>query len=142
MIRDGLGLKTGIKKDFPAILSIDDPEGSIRRENMRRQGLRDLCINGLSVLLTCFAVFGWWGALYPEFTLLTGTYEVVYEEADQKESGKETGQKESPAETEDKDVLYWQIMGADQSQIRLKSRLLEDWKAWKKAGSESYESEE
>ena len=118
---------------------------------MRRQGLRDLCINGLSVLLTCFAVFGWWGALYPEFTLLTGTYEVVYEEAGQKESGKETGQKESgketgqkesPAETEDKDVLYWQIMGADQSQIRLKSRLLEDWKAWKKAGSESYESEE
>ena len=136
---------------------------------MRRQGLRDLCINGLSVLLTCCAVFGWWGALYPEFTLLTGTYEVVYEEADQKESGKETGQKESgketgqkesgketgqkesgketgqkesPAETEDKDVLYWQIMGADQSQIRLKSRLLEDWKAWKKAGSESYESEE
>ena len=85
----------------------------------------------VSGIVTCCAVFGWWGALYPRFTLLEGTYEIIYEG--------DNSEMEKPAE-EDKDMLYWQILGADRSQIRVKSRIWEEWKALRKAGSESYES--
>ncbi|MBR1853907.1 MAG: hypothetical protein IJ794_12330 [Lachnospiraceae bacterium] len=85
----------------------------------------------VSGIVTGCAVLGWWGALYPRFTLLDGTYEIIYE-GDNSDMSK-------PAE-EDKDMLYWQILGADRSQIRVKSRIWEEWKALKKAGRESYES--
>ena len=83
----------------------------------------------LAVLLAGCAAFGWWGALYPQFTLLSGTYEVV-READ---SGQDVSESADG-------TLYWQILCADRSQIRVKSKIWENWKTSKEVGSERYES--
>ena len=79
--------------------------------------------NSLAIVLIGCAALGWWGALYPQFTLLSGTYEVIYEE-------------DHLEDMQDKRELYWQILSADRSQIRMKSKILEDWKALREARSE------
>ena len=83
----------------------------------------------LTVLLAGCAAFGWWGALYPQFTLLSGTYKVV-READSGQAVSESAD----------GTLYWQILCADRSQIRVKSKIWENWKTSKGVGSERYES--
>ncbi len=83
-------------------------------------GKRNIMITG--ALAVC-AALGWWGAIYPQFTLLDSTYDIVYEE--------------EPAQTEegmagavpDSGELYWEILDADCSRIRFKSRLLTEWNA-------------
>ena len=97
-------------------------------------------------VLTGCAVLGWWGAIYPQFTLLSGTYEVVCEEDTEDGSGNlehEAGygmqQKGQVCESEaDKGMLYWQILSADRSHIRMRSKLLEDWKILRGTESEKY----
>lgn len=90
--------------------------------------------NILSVILTICSVLGWWGALYPQFTLLEGTYSVVCEE-ETMQAGDDMVECEL-----DKEELYWEIMSADRSCIRMKSRLLEDLKALQGAGRVVHES--
>lgn len=92
----------------------------------------------LTVLLAGCAAFGWWGALYPQFTLLSGTYKVV-READ---SGLDASvpAEELSTEAAKDGTLYWQILCADRSQIRVKSKIWENWKTSKGVGSERYES--
>lgn len=85
---------------------------------------------GISAVLTFCAVLGWWGAIYPQFTLLQGTYRIVYEDTFMEESTAEPDTKESEI---DRRELYWEILNADSSHIRLKSRLLTDWKALQEA---------
>lgn len=98
---------------------------------------------GLSVVLTLCAVLGWWGVLYPEFTLLRGTYRVVYEDVFASE-GQNTTELDKSTEVEetktDSRELYWDILGADRSHIRLKSRLLTDWNALQGAEEWKHES--
>ncbi|MCM1113687.1 MAG: hypothetical protein NC399_10595 [Muribaculum sp.] len=90
----------------------------------------------MQAALTLCAAFGWWGALYPQFTLLKGTYEIVCEE----ESGMSGGDR---AEEPDGGGLYWDILNADSSRIRFKSRLLTDWNAFKEHRREEiHESED
>lgn len=84
------------------------------------------------------AAMGWWGALYPQFTLLESTYEIVYENDTAKVC-------ESLAEAEaesgfDGDELYWKIMNADCSRIRFKSRLLTEWEALQEQRRGDHES--
>ncbi|MCM1089609.1 MAG: hypothetical protein NC092_08065 [Butyrivibrio sp.] len=83
--------------------------------------------NGIAILAVC-AAMGWWGALYPRFTLLESTYEIVYEneteEASESHTDTETGSAVGGSE------LYWKILDADCSQIRFKSRLLTEWAAY------------
>ena len=79
----------------------------------------------MAAVLACCAAFGWWGAVYPQFTLLSGTYRIV-DETEKNESDAAGAEKDSMI---DKGALYWQILGADQDHIRIKSRLWEDWKA-------------
>lgn len=85
---------------------------------------------GISAVLTFCAVLGWWGAIYPQFTLLQGTYRIVYEEPSAAESDTEPDMIESEIDSRE---LYWEILNADSSHIRLKSRLLTDWKALQEA---------
>lgn len=110
----------------------------------------------LTVLLAGCAAFGWWGALYPQFTLVSGSYQVVCEAEGMQDISQDglrdiltvTQENEgAPQEKcaawnyrQDGRALYWQILDADRSQIRVKSRLLENWKALRGAGSETYES--
>lgn len=93
--------------------------------------------NGTVVLAIC-AVMGWWGVLYPQFTLLDSTYEIVYEN-----ETAETCESLSEAETEsgfDGSELYWKILDADCSRIRFKSRLLTEWESLQKQRRIDHES--
>lgn len=78
---------------------------------------------GLSIALTLCALLGWWGALYPQFTLLRGTYDIVYEDSDLPQGTSVEGS------GVDSGRLYWGILDADSSHIRFKSRLLMEWNA-------------
>jgi len=70
-------------------------------------------IKGICILC---AVLGWWGALYPQFTLLDDTYRTVQTERNVIES-----------KTADNEICL-EIMLAKPEQIRLKSRLLTELK--------------
>lgn len=91
---------------------------------------------GISAILTLCAVLGWWGAIYPHFTLLRGTCRIVCEDASA--TGRETEADSDKTEMNSTE-LYWEILDADSSHIRWKSRLLEDWKALQ--GAEERENE-
>ena len=95
----------------------------------------------LTIVLTGCAALGWWGALYPQFTLLSGTYGIICEEnIEESVPGNAVDAEKEEVFSEerepDKRELYWRILDADRSQIRVKSRILEDWKALLGAGSE------
>ncbi len=84
----------------------------------------------ISGILAICAALGWWGALYPQFTLVEGTYQIV-EEPTVADSG------ENRLETElDGSRLYWSILDADCSQIRFKSRLLTEWSEFHESGNQ------
>lgn len=104
----------------------------------------------LYVLCTLCAAWGWWGAVYPQFTLLDETYNVVWEKPEEvsgvwRKSGETKGSTEQNGFgvgsdstdaagsdiTSDAGALYWQILNADSSRIRLKSRLWDNWNALK-----------
>lgn len=79
-------------------------------------------------ILTICAALGWWGALYPQFTLVEGTYRIVEEKADfSEEKCEETAL--------DGSGIYWSLLEADCSQIRFKSRLLTEWREFHESGN-------
>lgn len=82
-------------------------------------------ISGIVVLC---AALGWWGALYPQFTLVEGTYRIVQEDT---VSGEDMAESELEGSR-----LYWSIMDADHSQIRFKSRLLTEWRELHESGNQ------
>ena len=84
----------------------------------------------ISGILAVCAALGWWGALYPQFTLVEGTYRIVREDA--VENSVDSAIESEP----DKSELYWSILDADCSQIRLKSRLLTDWREFHESGNQ------
>ncbi len=59
--------------------------------------------------------FGWWGVLYPEFTLTEDTFRIVW----LNEEEQEEWDKESATE------IYYDLLQAEPNQIRIKSKLLE-----------------
>lgn len=72
----------------------------------------------LQIMLTLCALWGWWGMLYPEFTLTEDTYRVVYEEDDAEIA------EESPRE------LYLRLLYAPKGQVRFRSKLLIQLQKW------------
>lgn len=84
----------------------------------------------ISGFLAVCAAIGWWGALYPQFTLMEGTYRIVQEDEVAK-SG------ESVIESElNSSELYWSILDADCGRIRFKSKLLTDWRELHESGNQ------
>ena len=69
----------------------------------------------LQILMSLCALWGWWGMLYPEFTLTEDTYRVVYEEDDAEESPRE---------------LYRRLLQAPKGQVRFRSKLLLQLQKW------------
>lgn len=69
----------------------------------------------LQILMTLCALWGWWGMLYPEFTLTEDTYRVVYEGVDAEESPRE---------------LYRRLLQAPKGQVRFRSKLLLQLQKW------------
>lgn len=72
----------------------------------------------LQIMLTLCALWGWWGILYPEFTLTEDTYRVVYDEDDAEIA------EESPRE------LYLRLLHAPKGQVRFRSKLLIQLQKW------------
>lgn len=59
--------------------------------------------------------FGWWGVLYPEFTLTEDTFRIVWVT----EKAPEDWEEESATE------IYYDLLQAEPGQIKIKSKLLE-----------------
>ena len=74
------------------------------------------------------AALGWWGLLYPEFTLTPDTVRILCESED--------GAQESAESAWDSDnSLYLELLGADRGSIRFRSRLLTELNAFWEAFS-------
>lgn len=80
---------------------------------------------GMKTALCICGVLGWWGVLYPELVLTADTYRIC------NENGQE--EQDLPA---DEDV-YWNLLKADRSEIRFRSRLLVEWNKFMEALHES-----
>lgn len=84
----------------------------------------------ISGILAVCAAIGWWGFLYPQFSLLEGTYRVVNEEPAAKSD-------QTVTESElDSSELYWSILDADSGRVRFKSRLLTEWREFHESGNQ------
>lgn len=77
----------------------------------------------IRILLCICAAFGWWGILYPELALTPDTYRVVDGDGVVYES-------EAEGEWNLDDGIFWRVLGADSSQIRFRSKLLDSLAAF------------
>lgn len=86
---------------------------------------------GIQMALCICGILGWWGVLYPELVLTTDTYRICGD-SEQDEQGIKDGQNLST----DQDI-YWNLLKADRSEIRFRSRLLIEWNKFMEALNES-----
>lgn len=77
---------------------------------------------GIRIIAAFCAALGWWGLLYPELTLTPDTVRIICEAED----GSETL---SDREWELTDSLYLELLGAERTSIRFRSRLLTELNA-------------
>lgn len=77
---------------------------------------------GIRIIAAFCAALGWWGLLYPELTLTPDTVRIICESED----GSETL---SDREWELTDSLYLELLGAERTSIRFRSRLLTELNA-------------
>lgn len=87
----------------------------------------------LRILITLCAAYGWWGVLYPEFTMTPDTYRVVYE-TDTVQEGEEV------LEYNLDDDIYKTILKSDRSRIRFRSKLLVNLTALKEQERDIHDS--
>lgn len=89
--------------------------------------IRSYCMNkkkivfiktGIRISLCVCAALGWWGALYPELTMTPDTYRVVTEDG-----AVQIG--EDVVEWDFDNPIYMEILNADRSRIRFRSRLFQ-----------------
>ncbi|MBQ2804121.1 MAG: hypothetical protein IJF07_09520 [Lachnospiraceae bacterium] len=87
------------------------------------------------VALTLCAAWGWWGILYPELTMTSDTYRIVYED----------GTVQTDLEVVEWDFdndIYKCLLEADSSQIHFRSRLFTNINALQEQGRGIHESGE
>lgn len=80
------------------------------------------------IFVTVAAALGWWGVLYPEFTMTPDTYKIVYEDTTPQEY-----YVQEPEEVVEWNVnhhIYETVLGADRTKLRFRSRLLMNMTAW------------
>lgn len=87
----------------------------------------------LRIVITLCAAYGWWGVLYPEFTMTPDTYRVVYEDSSVQENGE-------VVEYKFDDSIYETILKSDCSRIRFRSRLLVNLTALKEQESDIHDA--
>lgn len=99
-----------------------------------------------SILITACALWGWMGSMYPQFTLLDGTFRIVAQEETRQQCYEEKNARGQVTECEsevplDRNTLYWDILRADRSQIRIKFKLLEELNALQSARSDKKDAD-
>lgn len=97
------------------------------KENVRKQGSKKEKIRIRIVTALC-AALGWWGLLYPELTLTPDTVKVIAGTQDGEEFLQER-------DFDFGDSLYLELLNADRSSIRFRSRLLTELNAFWEAFS-------
>lgn len=80
---------------------------------------------GVQTALCICAVLGWWGVLYPELVLTADTYRMCSD-----------NEQDVQNLSADQDI-YWNLLKADRSEIRFRSRLLVEWNKFMEALNES-----
>lgn len=88
----------------------------------------------IRILLFVCAALGWWGFLYPELAMTPDTYRVVEQDG---MTRTEIEKKESSGND-----IYWEVLNADSSQIRFRSKLFDSLAAladYRRTGHESGE---
>ena len=90
----------------------------------------------LQIMLTLCALWGWWGMLYPEFTLTEDTYRVVYEADDEvnttapQSASESTLIENAEVAQESPRELYQRMLHAPKGQLRFRSKLLIQLQKW------------
>lgn len=77
----------------------------------------------LQISLVICAALGWWGLIYPELTLTPDTYQVFYRD-------KAVQQQQEVVEWDFDSTIYMDVLNADSSQIRFRSKLFEMLQNW------------
>lgn len=73
---------------------------------------------GIRISFAVCAALGWWGVLYPELTMTPDTYRVVSEEGAVQPD-------ENMVEWDFDNDIYHEILNADRSRIRFRSKLFQ-----------------
>lgn len=88
----------------------------------------------IRILLFVCAALGWWGFLYPELAMTPDTYRVVEQDGATRTEGEKI--------ESSRNDIYWEVLNADSSQIRFRSKLLDSLAAFadhRRTGHESGE---
>lgn len=75
-------------------------------------------LTGIRIAFAVCAALGWWGVLYPELTMTPDTYRVVCEDGTVQAD-------ENMVEWDFDNDIYREILNADRSRIRFKSKLFQ-----------------
>ena len=73
---------------------------------------------GIRITFAVCAALGWWGVLYPELTMTPDTYRIVSEEGTVQSD-------ENMVEWDFDNDIYREILNADRSRIRFRSKLFQ-----------------
>lgn len=73
---------------------------------------------GVRIVLGLCAAMGWWGVLYPELSLTPDTYQII-SQTDSVQSGPEVIEWNFDSD------IYMEILNADRSQLRFRSKLFQ-----------------
>ena len=87
---------------------------------MKKGSIR-IYISQLAILSVLSA--GWWGMLYPEFSLSEDTFSVALE---QKKTEKTSDSKDMFAEKMSGSEAFWALLEAKPDEIKIKSKFLDD----------------
>lgn len=92
---------------------------------------------GMKTTLCICAVLGWWGVLYPELVLTADTYRICDDNRQDIQEEQDTREGQNPPTGQD---IYWNLLKADRSEIRFRSRLCAEWNKFMEAFNESDEN--
>lgn len=91
-------------------------------------------LNQLRILIVLCAAFGWWGFLYPEYSITSDMVRLVSTE-DGTENTLQGDDVADGQSFESAENLYRQLLKAGRNNIRFRSKLLTDWNAFWEACS-------
>ncbi len=123
----------GKKNSFITILSNSSFDSNTINNSIKSKSIKGKSFLILRIMLALCASYGWWGVLYPEFTMTADTYRVVYEAGTVQEDGE-------VVEYDFDDSIYETVLKSDRSRLRFRSKLLMNLTALKEQESDLHDS--
>ena len=91
------------------------------RKNALKGSRISCCFMVIKATVCICAALGWWGVLYPELTLMPGTYAIAGEET---AGGKAVQKSKEVVKWKFNSDIYEKLLEAEAGQIQFKSKLL------------------